>query len=192
MISTADIYTFATEKERLGNPIRVTGGIYSLLQADINLPHYWEFNEYGIVYYRVVLEKVLFPQSSNSDKGHSFSFTEFVRTIGRLIKKAQSFYEGCQYSGNIEVAAQLRGIWGEQLMYGLKQSPNQMKKQQSADSEISVSAQYLPRDLVKREKFIEIADKLASQLLWAFNVDDPQGRRKMIEEILIANKLLES
>ena len=188
IISKEDIYDFA-EQIGLWNPSRVGDGVQSLSQADI-LPHYWELNVYGIVYYRVVLEKVLWQRRSNHDEGQSLYSTEFVRTIGKLIKQAQSFYEKCEYSGNIEVTAQLREVLGEKLMYGLKQPPYQIEKQQCTDSEISASTQYLPRDLVNREKFIEAVDELANLLIWAFDVDDPNSQ-SMVEDILIANKLLE-
>ena len=189
MISTADIYTFATEKERLWNPFRVTGGIYSLSQGNINLPHYWEFNEHGIVYHWVVLDRRQPRRNSDSDK-EPLIFVEFVQTIGKLIKKAQSFYEECQYLGNIEATAQLRGVLDEKLMYDESQSHYQMEKQQCTDSEILASTQYLPQDLVKPEKFIEVVDELANPLIWAFNVDDPHSQ-SMVETILFANKLLE-
>ena len=191
IISTADIYTFATEKERLWNPLRVTGGIYSLSRENTNCPHYWEFNEHGIVYHWVVLDRRQPRRNSDSDK-KPLIFVEFVQTIGKLIKKAQSFYKECQYLGNIEATAQLRGVLDEKLMYDENQSHYQMEKQQCTDSEILASTQYLPQDLVKPEKFIEVVDELAGQLLWAFNVDDPQGRRELVEDILVANRLLES
>ena len=179
MISTADIYNFAIAQEDLDPPSRVIGGIYSLLQK---VYHYWEFNEYGIVSHRVIVKKEQGRGRSDSDIGHYPHFAEFVRTIGRLIKRAQSFYEECQYSGNIEVTATLRGVLGQKLMYYGNEHPDDMG--QSVDPEISVSAQYLPRDLVEREKFIEAVDELAGQLLWAFDVDDPQGRRKVVVDIL--------
>ena len=115
-------------------------------------------------------------------RSNTLHFARFVWPIGRLIKRAQSFYEECQYSGNIEVTATLQGVLGQKLMYSGTEHPDDMGK--SADSEISDSAQYLPRDLVEREKFIEAVDELAGQLLWAFDVDDPQGRRRTVETIL--------
>ena len=37
---------------------------------------------------------------------------------------------------------------------------------------------------MEREKFIEVADGLAGQLFWAFNVDNPTRRRELVERIL--------
>ena len=190
IISTAAVYTFAKEKECLWNPFRVTGGIYSLSQGNTNLPHYWEFNEHAIVYHWIVLKREKSRGRSDSEIGQTPHSAEFVRTIGWLIKRAQSFYEVCQYSGNIKVTATLQGVLGQKLMYSGTEHPDDMGK--SADSEISDSAQYLPRDLVNREKFIEVVDELAGQLLWAFDVDDPQGRRELVEIILDRTGILES
>ena len=190
MISTAAIYTFAKEKECLWNPFRVTGGIYSLSQGNTNLPHYWEFNEHGIVYHWIVLKREKSRGRSDSDIGQTPHSAEFVRTIGWLIKRAQSFYEVYQYSGNIKVTATLQGVLGQKLIYYENQHPDDMG--QSVDWEIPISAQYLPRDLVEKEKFIETVDELAGQLLWAFNVDDPQGRRELVETILDRTGILES
>ena len=186
LISTTDICRFAInderfriKNERFGGPLRVTGGIYNRRETS-----YWELNEYGIVYGRIALERI----SSDQGEEQYLDFSRFVWPIGRLIKRAQSFYEECQYSGNIEVTATLRGVLGEKLMYYENQRPEEMG--QSVDSEIPVSAQYLPRDLVEKEKFIEAVDELAGQLLWAFDVDDPQGRRRRTELILNHSGLL--
>ena len=193
IMSTSDIYKFA-QQIGLTSSLRVTGGIYLLLEnnfpqgRDIDSYCYWEFNEYGIVYYGVALRR---ERAQGNINRQYLEFAEFVWTIGMLIFRAQSFYKECQYLGNIEVTVQLREVLGEKLEYVLNQSDHQMEKQRSADSEISVSTQYLPQDLVEREKFIEIVDELASSLLWAFNVDDPQGRRELVEDILILNSLLE-
>jgi uncharacterized protein YegJ (DUF2314 family) len=64
---------------------------------------------------------------------------------------------------------------------------------QGVDSEISVSAQYLPRELIKEEKFINVVDEFAGQLLWAFNVNvDDHERREKVESILRECELVDS
>ena len=40
---------------------------------------------------------------------------QFIGKIGELIHVAQSFYKKCEYSGNIEITAQLRRVFGENL-----------------------------------------------------------------------------
>jgi hypothetical protein len=188
IISTGEIYDFAGQNELLqGHRFslsRVAGGVYArtFARGDATSPTYRELNEYGIVYQRFVLRK----EQVNlvRSEGKYITFDQFVRKIGELIYLAQSFYEKCEYSGNIKITAKLRQILKEPLVYDRYEYSNQMKQQQSADSEISASTQYLPRDLVEREKFIEAVDELAGQLLWAFDVDDPQGRRGTVETIL--------
>ena len=200
VISTEDIYNFAMESTLFGTHLaKVAGGVAegfpprTLTRADHDSYTYLELNEYGIIYNRSALirESSRIPVDGNN--GTYLIFAEFVWKIGALINQRRFFYEKCGYSGNIEVTAQLRQIFGEKIKYG-DESRYQIEEQRSADSEVSASTQYLPRDLVKREKFIEVIDELAGQLLWAFNVhvSDPQNRRDMVEYILIRNSLLKS
>ena len=51
----------------------------------------------------------------------------------------------------------------------------------SLDSEIFASTQCFRRDLLEKERVIDLVDALAEQLLWAFNVDDPIKKRELIE-----------
>ena len=44
--------------------------------------------------------------------------------------------------------------------------------------------------LSKKKKNIDLVDDLAGQLLWAFNIDSPEKRRELIEDLLKANNLL--
>ena len=174
LISTAEIYSFAIKDKRFQiggeheGPSRVTGGI-----CHRRPPSYWELNEYGIVYGRTDL--------TVDEKTQHLFLDRFVQPIARLIKRAQSFYEKCQYSGSIKITAKLRVVQGRKLKYdGTKDDD----MRQSFDSDIQGSSQYLPRDLVEWEKFIDAVDELAGQLLRAFNVDDPQGRRKRVEGLI--------
>ena len=149
---------------------------------DTDLYTYRELNEYGIVYQRFVLRKV--PSNFDRDGKQYLMPDQFVSTIGEVLRLSRFFYEKCEYSGDIEITAQLRQIFGEELMLWQGQIRTSIKQQQSYDSEISASTQYLPRDLVKKEIFIKIVDELVGQLLWAFNVDDPTVRKKLVESIL--------
>ena len=201
VISTGDIHNFAMENRFFGtNLSKVAGGVAegfsprTLTRGDHDSDSYTylELNEYGIIYNRSALirESSRIPVDGNN--GTYLIFPEFVWKIGTLIHQGRFFYEKCGYLGNIEITAKLRQIFGEKLKYA-NESHYKIEEQRSADSEVSASTQYLPRDLVKREKFIEVVDELAGQLLWAFNVhvSDPQNRRDMVEHILIRNSLLE-
>ena len=59
-----------------------------------------------------------------------------------------------------------------------------IKRQECLDSQVLVSTQCLPRDLMEREKFIGVVDQLAGQLLWAFNIDNPTERKELVGCIL--------
>ena len=105
-------------------------------------------------------------------------FQEFVSTINELIQTAQPFYEKCEYAGNIEITAQLRHVFDEKLRFSEHQHPSEMG--QSMDPEVLASTQCLPRDLVEREKFIDVVDELAGQLLWSFDIDDSKATRELV------------
>ncbi len=196
IIATADIYDFASKNGLVWNDCssRVAGG-FSVSTIRHNNPYeYWELNEYGIVYHRVELwrQKSTFANKETEDY---LDFRQIVSTIGELIQKAQSFYERCEYLGNIEIKMQLREVFGKKL--GLDGSYNEtsykkfasIKRQQCVDSQILVSTQCLPRDLMEREKFIGIVDRLVGQLLWAFNIDNPTERKVLVGRILEMREL---
>ena len=179
IISTREIYDFAKNNRFLKvrssaeSMSRVAGGIFTqtLAKLDGSAYTYRELNEYGIVYQRFSLLRV--SNHFNPDEKWYFMPDQFIRKIGELIHLSQSFYQQCEYSGHIEVKVRLRRIFGEELMLEQGQFPEYIKQQRSYDSEISSSTQYLPRTLMKEEKFIEVVDGLVSQLFWAFNVDAP-------------------
>ena len=181
IISTGEIYDFAKNDDflrsydSLVSRSRVAGGLFTrtLSGMDGSSYTYRELNEYGIVYQRSILRKI--PTNWQPNRGCYLMPEQFVWKIGELIRLTQSFYEKCEYTGYIELKAQLRQIFGEAVMLAPGQFRADIKQQQSFDSEISASTQYLPQDLVKREKFIEVAEELVEQLFWAFNIDAPKN-----------------
>ena len=186
LISTGDIYEFSSNNRFLRGSYssdsmsRVTGGFFTrtLARIDGASRTYRELNEYGIVYQRFVLRKV--PLQENPNEGQYLMPDQFIGKIGELIHVAQSFYKKCEYSGNIEITAQLRRVFGENLMLKTNQFPVYIKQQRSFDSEILASIQCLPHELVKAEKFISVVDELSGPLLWAFNVDEHEWSEKTV------------
>ena len=198
IIATEDIHDFASKNELVWNDYssRVAGGFSVSTIRHEDLYQYWELNEYGIVYHRATLNR----RTSTFDREEEehLDFRQFVATIGELIQKAQSFYEECEYLGNIEIKVQSREVFGEKLgFYNLYNRPSRrefdlIKRQQCLDSQVLVSTQCLPRDLAEREKFIGVVDQLAGQLLWAFNIDEPAERKKFVEHILRDEKIIKT
>ena len=197
VILTTDIYNFAREHRLWENySSRVTGGVAGGFVAPTRAgdysDNYWELNEYGIVYHRVVLAKEQSWVTDNMGQIHDcLHFSAFVQMIGQLISRAQSFYKKCEYFGHLEVAAQLQQVFGQRLLYYDEYPKEDIDLQRSVESEIPASTQYLPRDLVKEEKLINVVDELAGQLLWAFNIDDDK-RRERVEGLLRKSGLLGS
>lgn len=159
------------------SPRRVAGGVYGLVSNCNSYSRYVELNEYGVVYLRANLE----PETGERPSEKQFYFTHFLTEISRLIGHAKRFYAECRYMGNIEFTAQLRQVFGTELVR-TESLGDQLGPLKCADSEVATSTQCLSRDFVKREKRIDIVEELADGLLWAFNTAKPQKIRDKIEE----------
>ena len=185
LISTTVIYEVA--KKDLAPVVeqsalkRVAGGTCFLIGGEKPY-NCLELNEHGIVYYR---QDVQF----GIKEKHIF-LSRIAWAIGFAIKYARSLYERCESLGELEITAQLREVLDEQLRFHESQRYHEWRRQQSLDSEIHASIQCFPRDLVEKEKNIYLVDDLVGQLLWAFNVNSPEKRRELIEDLLKANNLL--
>ncbi len=198
VIATADIYDFASKNGLVWNDYssRVAGGFSVSTIRHEDLYQYWELNEYGIVYHRATLDRRTSTFAREAEE--HLDFRQFVATIGELIQKAQSFYKKCEYLGNVEITVKLRKVFGEKLgFYNLYNRPSRrkfdlIKRQQCVDSQVLVSTQCLPQDLLGREKFIRVVDQLAGQVLWAFNIDEPAERKKFVKHILRDEKIIKT
>ena len=198
IISTGEIYEFI----RMNNSFpfndwegdfgtrRVAGGVCFIGSTSNIL--YSELNEYGIVYNRKTLYKET-PDNSNEQEGY-FHYRQFLIPINELIQYARSFYEKCEYLGNIKIKAQLQQVYMEKLgFYRSGENPSRMefepiKRQQCLDSQVLASTQCLAQDLMEGEEFIEVVDKLVEQLFWAFNVHDSTQRRGLLERFYSRNR----
>ena len=187
IIATGEIYKFATENQLVGSySSRVTGGVAGGFSPSTRrggyTGHYWELNEHGIVYGKIVLGR-----NKSTTKDHNgqslvgLRFVDLVQQIGELINRSQSFFKKSQYFGHVEVTAQLKQVGNLTLMYSESQHLQDIESRRNIDSEISASTQFLPRDLEIQDKFIDTVDRLTSQLLWAFNDDNPTQRRELIK-----------
>ena len=165
---------------------RVTGGVAGGFPPPTRrgsyTGNYWELNEHGIVYGKIVLGR---NESTTRDHNGRFlgalRFLDLVQQIGELINRAQSFFKKSKYFGHVEVTAQLKQVDGLTLMYSESQHLQDIESRRNIDSEISASTQFLPRDLEIQDKFIDTVDRLTGQLLWAFNDDNPTQRRELIK-----------
>ena len=133
---------------------KVKGGVYFTGRS--GSLSYWELNEYGVIYHRLALGRTSSRMSYAFDTEEGIEekylcFDQLVRDVGKLVSVAQSFYKKCRYSDEIEFATQLRHICGEKFMYDENRHPEEIQRQQSDESEISASAQFLPRDLADVE-----------------------------------------
>ena len=173
LTSAANIYE--SHQGPLWPPRRVTGGHFCYDEKE-----YWELNEYGIVYHRVVL----FIQSQEG-----IDYGQFLWHINELMKHANAFYVDCGYLGNVEITVHLQGIFGKTLLdtesYGQKITKNLHAEPQSFDAEVLESKQCLARDLEIEDKRKDIVEELTCKLLWAFNipVDKLKHREKVRNRI---------
>ena len=153
---------------------RVTGGAYILSEDEYG--DYCELNEYGIVYQRTKLEH----QVNNSEH---LNFDVFLYRICDCLSLAKSFYDKCEYIGNIEFTVQLREVFGKKLVRSNQLGP-QIGPLECSDSDVWASIQCLPRDLANDEQLMEILEELATKLLWAFNAAKRNQIKNLIREAL--------
>ncbi len=183
VITTEDIYEIVTgvlvPKVEPSPVRRVPGGTCCLTGTRDNLT-YLELNDHGIVYYRGNMLR------SQRD-GELLTFSYIVGRIGSTIKYARSLYKKCDYLGNLEVKTELCQVSGEKLMYYEDQP---YSSRECVDSDVLASTQCLPHHLMENEKLINVVEKLANQLFWAFDVHKPMITRKLVRETLAKNKQL--
>ena len=192
IISTGNLYEFTRKTGvRYENTSRVAGGWVTFAGGGFSGPYtYWELNEYGIVYQRGELRKIY---GTLAEEEQWCNFWQLVRTIGKLIKVATSFYKECGYLGNVEITVQLRQVFNEKLLFyktyydalGRYIQSDDGETQKCLDSQVLASTQRFPQDLVDKEKFIDTVDKLIDPLLWAFNIIvNAEGKRELVEHIV--------
>ena len=173
VITTSDIYELHERQVYHSPPRKVAGGVANVKNND----KYFELNEYGIVYHRIVLPDYQEPNWRNELTAIAVNYCDFVRAIRSLISQAKMLYEKCEYVGNIEVTAKLQNVLetqlydpGDRLLYAQKITEHIPDGPVCSDSEVSASTQCMPRDFNNTDRLIDIVEELVHQLLWAFNI----------------------
>lgn len=197
IISTGDIYEFAREADLSWlYSSRVMGGWIASTKRDSEFYAYWELNEYGIVYHRHHLDRI---EQRRGDDEEYLDFRRFVWEIGRTIEKATSLYKKCGYLGAVDITVQLRRVFDETLLFYTFYSEilrrhiksDDIEKQQCLDSQVLVSLQCLPQDLIDRNKFTDTVDELTNPLLWAFNITiNDIERKELVKQLLLGERIL--
>ncbi len=183
IISTREIHDFMRRsRDGLGGITlsRVPGGAISSTGND-----YWELNDHGIVYGRLPLDR------KDPEKIHHTCFFEAAIW---LLNHSASFYEKCEYRGNIEMSLHLRNVAGKHLIYSDRASLSiQHGPCKCYSSEVLSSARFpsevlvnsnmeavklaigrLPKNISQRSEaspILWIFGALIGQLLWAFDID---------------------
>ena len=186
VIATANIYEVVTEvlvPRVEPSPVRRVPGGTCFLTGTGNTRTYLELNNHGIAYYRGNLLR-------SEREGEPFTFHHIVGRIGSTIKYARSLYKKSGNLGNLEVKVGLHQVFGKKFMYCEDQPHYPQETRECVDSDVLASTQCLPRHLMERKKLINVITKLANQLLWAFDVDEPVMSRKLVRETLARNKQL--
>ena len=186
LISRSEIYAYVKAQDR--NPKgyilfndeatdfgtrQVSGGV-CFVGATVGLL-YWELNEYGIICHAQKLHKSPFQDfhgPEDDEENRYLELNDLVYNTCELIAVAKGFYQRCQYSGNIEIAAQLRHVRGEKLMFGGEPHYSPIQRRQSLDSEISAHLECCARDINEFENSATFIVELVGQLLWGFNVNE--------------------
>lgn len=135
---------------------------------------YWEINEHGIIYLREKLHKSPYDGAlhmpDDDEQIEYLVFRDLLKNNFELIEAAKHFYQRYDYLGDVEIAAKLRHVKRESLMFGNESRYKLIQSRPSLDSEISASVKCYARDLGESEKANDVIVNLLSQLLWGFNI----------------------
>lgn len=176
LISASKIYE--SHQGPLWPPRRGTGGHFCYDERQ-----YWELNEYGIVFHRVVLF---------IRRDQEINYEVFLYHIKDLIQRANTLYEDCEYQGNIEVTTCLKQDSYHRKLMDPENHPNVSNitanlhaEPVNFDTEVRSSKQCLARDLRDEKKQKALVEELTCQLLWAFNIpiDKPNTKEKIRKRI---------
>ena len=128
---------------------------------------YYEVNEYGILCHGKVLhEKHL---QGRELEPNTLADYDIIHEIYELFHVARTFYQQCEYTGNIEFHAQLRQIDGWKLDLGERSLAPQIP---CIESEVSASTQSLAPSFLKVKDCIDVIMNLSDELLWCFAVQN--------------------
>ena len=155
---------------------RVTGGI-----CVIGRSFYYEINEYGILYYGEVLHEK-HPLQGGKPEPNTLRDYDIVHEIYELLHIARTFYQECEFSGDIEFQARLRQVDGWKLNLG---EPHFSDPVPSIESDISASTPCAPLDFLKVKDYIDLIMDLSNQLFWSFdaqNYDWQNGWKNKLED----------
>ncbi len=188
VISASDIYNLC-ETKLSSNIRRVQGGISYVngpTHFEPNRMEYFEFNEYGVVYRRIVLSVLNY-----DGKEDMVDLRQFLIHINCLIEHTMDLYKKCEYLGNIEISVKLQEVLDKRLTDQFARdntvnvTGNLYAKPKCNDTEVFTSIQCFTRDLENKDKRKDIVEDLMCQLLWAFNVavDKPNIRENVGKRI---------
>lgn len=180
VISVSSIYKL--HESFISPPKRVAGG-----SVHFDDEVYWELNEYGIVYHRVVLP---IPLEQGIDLEQDIDYGILLSHLNSLLNPANTLYVDCAYQGNIKVTARLQNVFGKKLIdtagYGYgKITVNLHGKPICSDQKVLASKHCLARYLAGEKEREDIIEELTYQLLWAFNIpiDNPDVRENVRKRI---------
>ena len=180
LISTADISKFAEQELKGLGLSTIEGGVFAITRES----EYWELDEYGSVYYR---RKLRMDKGDETDVEH-LSAQQVAKEIVTLINTATSFYEKCEYNGNIDVIATLCEVLGEKMGYMRYihwAHSEDVRRHECEESCVACSVPCHPQDLTDKEYLTNTLYKLTDPLFKAFKHCPPiEIKRKLIEQIL--------
>lgn len=200
ILSAGEIYEFTKNDigfgpEEVKQSLRkVYGGCCFGVKRDQRKDHY-EFNEYGILYYKSN-ETCLPPDKlgrsdvylDEDDYGlECFQLHPLVWKFGYQLKDAKSFYAKCSYMGDLEVTLELKNTSGKCLSYldpNRKKLPIVDSHHICLDDEVIVSTLLSASSLMKKGGTVETFYEIFTQILWVFNVEQPNEKDYLYQFIL--------
>lgn len=201
ILSAGNIYEFAKNDiglrpEEVRHSLRKVYGGCCIGTTKDQRKDYYEFNEYGILYYKS--NETCLPENKVIQKyrlyidedDYGIKYLELrplIRKLGWRLMEAKTFYKKCSYRGNLEVILELKNTSDKCLLCpdrDHKKVTDVNSHQICLDDEVIVSTLLSVSSLMKKGGAIETFYEIFTQILWVFNVEHTNEKDYLYQFIL--------
>ena len=186
-----DVFAFAREFHfrpylDLARIKRVYQGVFAF-SPDL---YYVEINQYGIVIFNHIVEKVRDEWAPEEDEKQYLRFLRLPIAIGHALRLAEVFWESARHFGNIEVRAKLCNIAGESLPID-PEVASRLGADLFRSFDNEAFAVYYGAVEQLGSDFGDVVSSVVGDLMWSFNqTTDPIRVDNKVKEILAKNNML--
>lgn len=150
---------------------------------------YVEINQYGIVIFNQILEKVRDEFAPEEDEKQYLAFLRLPIAIGHALRLAAAFWESATHFGNIEIRAKLCNIAGESLPIDPEEA-SRLGADLFRSFDNEAFAVYHGAVEQLDSEFGDVVSSVVGDLMWSFNQTTDLIRiDNKVKEILAKNKI---